>query len=149
MDNLRSILLLIATMMCVSQSWCQSGEEEAKVQQVVIDFFEGFSKNRKELVDRVVTPDFIILEQGVVWNADSVTRYMTKPRPADFSRINTFEFQQTEIYGSSAMTFYLNRADIHINGRDRTVRWLESAFFIKDGDRWRMKLLHSTRLESK
>ena len=109
--------------------------------------FEALSEGNISKMEQAVTPDVRILEHGVVWTLDTVRVYLAKTRPADFKRINTFDFFQTEVRGTMAFVSYHNRADIHSNNKDRTIKWLESAVLVKEKNSWKVKMLHSTRLD--
>lgn len=109
--------------------------------------FDALSEGSMSKMELAVTPDVKILEHGVVWTLDTIRVYLAKKRPEDFKRVNTFEFFQTEISDNMAFVSYHNRADIHANNKDRTVKWLESAVLVRQNGGWRVKMLHSTRLE--
>lgn len=61
-----------------------------------------------------------------------------------FNRINHLNFIQTDVKSNVAWVAYYNTADISVNGRKRSVNWLESAVLVKDGKAWKVQLLHST-----
>ena len=46
-----------------------------------------------------------------------------------------------------AWVSYWNKEEIRREGQLRTVVWLESAVMVRENDRWKIQLLHSTRLE--
>jgi len=127
----------------------QKQTEQQQVQQALLLVFEAFSEGSVAKMEQALTPDVKILETGEVWTLDTVRSYFARPRPADFKRINTLDFFQTEVEGKMAFVSYHNTAAIHANGKDRMVKWLESAVLVKQGKSWRVKMLHSTRLETK
>lgn len=116
-------------------------------QQVIELMFEAFSDGSMTKMQQAVTSDVKILEDGVVWNLDTIQFYLGKKRPADYKRVNTFDFFQTEVTEKMAFVSYHNRADIHANNKDRTVKWLESAVLVQENNLWKVKMLHSTRLK--
>jgi hypothetical protein len=120
--------------------------EQRTVQLVIDKVFEAFSEGSIEKMKQVVTSDVNILEHGEIWTLDSIRFYFNKSRPADFKRINTLEFFQSEVTGKMAFASYHNTAAIHANNKDRIVRWLESAVLVKEGEVWKVKMLHSTRI---
>jgi hypothetical protein len=124
----------------------QKQAEQQQIQQVLTLVFEAFSDGSMPKMEEAVTPDVTILETGEVWTLDTIRAYFAKPRPADFKRVNTLDFFQTEVGGEMAFVSYHNTAAIHANGKDRTVKWLESAVLVRQGKSWRVKMLHSTRL---
>lgn len=125
--------------------WAQRNADH-QVQRPIIDFFEGLSENDLDRMRHCVSDDFTILEHGVIWTMDTIVELTRKPRPAGFKRLNEFDFFQTEISKDMAFVSYHNRAEIRTPGQARTVKWLESAVLVRDGKRWRIKMLHSTRL---
>jgi hypothetical protein len=123
--------------------------EAVPVQQAIIGVFDGFSALSPEKIMRHCTPDVTILEDGVVWNADSIAAALNRMKGVDFKRVNSFDFLQTEVRGNTAWTSYYNQADMQINGTPRQVRWLESAVLVKEAGGWKVKMLHSTVIRSK
>ena len=140
---------LIPFILCITiTALAQKPTEQQQVQQVLQVVFEAFSEGSVAKMEQALTPDVKILETGEVWTIDTIRSYFARPRPADFKRINTLDFFQTEVEGEMAFVSYHNTAAIHANGKDRMVKWLESAVLVKQGKSWRVKMLHSTRLKT-
>jgi hypothetical protein len=140
------ILLAVISIPGFSQNKSTSPDP---VQQVIRDVFKAFSNSSIQQMEQVVTEDVNILEHGTVWTLDSIKLYFKRPRPDDFKRLNDFEFFQTEVTEKMAFVSYFNTADFHANGKDRKVKWLESAVLVKEGQQWKVKMLHSTRMPTK
>ena len=138
------LLFLISTTL-----FAQKQTEQQQVQQALLLVFEAFSEGSVAKMEQALTADVKILETGEVWTLDTVRSYFARPRPADYKRLNTLDFFQTEVEGKMAFVSYHNTAAIHANGKDRMVKWLESAVLVKQGKSWRVKMLHSTRLQTK
>jgi len=95
------------------------------------------------------TEDFIILENGEVWDNDRIRVYIRgqlqrENRPL---RKNRMEYISIEKYGSSIQLAYHNfaefvRADTLVAKR----QWLESALAVKTPEGWKLKMMHSTRV---
>jgi len=95
------------------------------------------------------TEDFIILENGEVWDNDRIRVYIRgqlqrENRPL---RKNRMEYISIEKYGSSIQLAYHNfaefvRADTLVAKR----QWLESALAVKTQEGWKLKMMHSTRV---
>ena len=93
------------------------------------------------------TEDFIILEQGEVWDNDRIKQFMRKQlakqdRP---KRVNLMEYIAIEKYGPSMQIAYRNfgrfyKADSLVN----KASWMESAVAIETPVGWRLKMMHST-----
>ena len=98
------------------------------------------------------TSDFIILENGEVWDNDRIKEFMRKKLAGqkDITRINKMDYISIEKYGPSIQMAYHNFADFM---RSDTLaykgRWLESATAIETEEGWRLKSMHSTWVGNK
>ncbi len=146
--TLLAAALLVASLLPAAAQTKPSAEA-LPVQQAIAGVFDGFSALSLEKTMRHCTPDVTILEDGVVWNADSIATAFKRMAGVDFKRVNSFNFLQTEVRGNTAWTSYYNQADMQINGKARQVRWLESAVLVKESGGWKIKVLHSTVIRPK
>ncbi len=140
-------MLLAAAFLLIARTAAAQNKpsaEAASVQEVIIKMFDGFSALDHAKIMRHCTPDLILLEDGMVWNADSIATNINRMKGVDFKRANSFNFLQTEVRGNTAWTSYFNQADVQVNGKPRQVRWLESAVLVKEAGGWKIKVLHST-----
>jgi hypothetical protein len=46
-----------------------------------------------------------------------------------------------------AFVSYHNTASIRANNKDKVLKWLESAVLVKMGEEWKVKMLHSTKIQ--
>lgn len=131
----------------------QQESDEKQIQDLIQGSFdELFSKFDSDQMGNFYTADFILLENGEVWDNQILLDYFTKakqnPNPA--TRVNRFEFIKTTISGDRGWVAYHNYATITKDGQIvREVEWLESATAVKTAAGWRLDMLHSTRQESK
>jgi hypothetical protein len=155
--------ILLITLCCFFPFSCQSDKkpspltsistDEIEVAKSLIqgsfdDLWAGLDSTKISIYH---TNDFIILEQGQVWDNSMIKNYMRNQlkqtnRPI---RTNKMEFIQIEKYGNSIQLAYYNYATFTKN--DSIVgnaRWLESALAVKSNDGWRLKMMHSTRLNT-
>lgn len=127
--------------------------EKEAVQQLVQDSFDSlFSNYRVDLVYNFYTADFLLLEQGEVWDMEFIKSYLKDRNQSSnpVKRTNRFEFIKTEVYGDRAWVAYHNWATFTKEGTPaQEVYWLESAYAIRTSEGWRLELLHSTRVENK
>ena len=94
------------------------------------------------------TPDFVILEQGEVWDNDRILAYMRglHRRTNRPERVNRMEYLSIDRYGTSLQIAYFNEADfVRNDSLVSTARWLESALAVQTPEGWRLKMMHSTR----
>ncbi len=146
------ILSLIFQIKALAQNSTKPNDAQ-EIQQLIQDSFDSlFSGYRAELLDSFYTPDFLLLEQGEVWDMDFIKTYLEdrSKNPNPVTRTNRFEFIKTEVFGERAWVAYHNWATFTKEGTaPREVYWLESASAIRTSEGWRLELLHSTRVENK
>lgn len=114
----------------------------------------SFLKINRIKFPQYYTDDFILLEDGEVWDLKIIRDVMDKMAGMDKvpERINSFEFLEVKISGDMAWTAYHNKAVFKIEGQEvGEMNWLESATAIRTRDGWRLQMLHSTvvRMEEK
>ena len=114
------------------------------VQETINTFFKAFSESDFKYIEQTSTIDFLLLEQGMIWNLDTLQNRLAKPKPAGFSRKNKFEFFETRITGKRAWVGYHNYADFETAAGKRKIHWLESAVLVKEKKSWKLEMMHST-----
>ncbi len=143
---LLSFLIVTATYL---NAQTRNNSEQTKVNQTVIKLFDGIAALDMKMVGRHSTEDFLLLEDGAVWNMDTLASRLNPLKAVSFSRTNRLDFIRTEVEGNSAWVAYNNAADMVVNGQKRNIQWLESAFLVKQGNDWKVRMLHSTVLKPK
>ena len=117
------------------------------VQEAINTFFKAFSETDFNYIQETSTKDFLLLEQGMIWNLDTLQNILSKPKPAGYTRKNRFDFFETRITGKKAWVGYLNHADIESAAGKRKIHWLESAVLVKEKNSWKLEMMHSTRVQ--
>ena len=95
------------------------------------------------------TKDFILLEDGMVWNNDTIANYQVKALETrnSIQRHNRFEYIKIDRSKDKIWVAYHNYA--HWTNEDQIIgkaEWLESAVAVKTKKGWKLELLHSTRI---
>ena len=142
---MKSILCLI----CFSlffQVKSYSQKEKDSIEITITRFFDGLSEIDAGKLKAHSTTDFILLENGHLWNMDTLVNKITNPKIPGVKRVNKFQFIKTEQDGKMAWVSYYNSADFSLNEKQQTANWLESAVLVKEKGRWKIKMLHSTRI---
>jgi ketosteroid isomerase-like protein len=115
------------------------------VHQTVINLFDALSNRDTVMLKANCTADILLFEDGKVWNIDTMmSAIITLKKLNVYTRINKIEFIHTEIHNDVAWTTYHNQADINVNGKNRSVKWVETVILMRDGKKWKIKILHST-----
>ncbi|EAZ79351.1 nuclear transport factor 2 family protein [Algoriphagus machipongonensis] len=146
---MKKLLILGLFIFLGSPSFSQTQQEEIEIIEVLIQesFDSLFSAFNSEKIENYYTEDFLLLEDGEVWNNKIIKEYFDnaiKKQPIP-TRVNKFEFIETKVDGDMAWTAYHNYAKISRDGEViREVHWLESAVAVKTAAGWKLKMLHST-----
>ena len=143
-DMKKIFCLILVALSFNIKSFCQ--KEKDGIEASISRFFDGLSETDAKKLEAYTTKDFILLENGHIWNIDSLVSKMGDPKNAGIKRVNKFQFIKTEQNGNIAWVSYHNTADFSLNEKKQTVNWLESAVLGKENGRWKIKLLHSTRV---
>ena len=100
------------------------------------------SQPPRQALKEWVTADFQLLEVGEVWDL----KQLVDAVQGEYQRDNFFVLLRSEIQGSTAWVSYWNRSVITRGEKVSERVWLESAVLLLQEDRWRIQMLHSTRL---
>ena len=116
--------------------------------QPVKELFDAMSRQDGKAMRETSTKDFQLLEHGEDWSMQKlIDAVQSKGKP--FERRNFFKQIRARQKGDVAWISYWNKAEIRRDGKLRTLVWLESAVVVKERDRWKVQLMHSTRLDPK
>ncbi|WP_317897025.1 hypothetical protein [Aurantibacillus circumpalustris] len=151
MKRLNSIILMMF-LTTISFGQVSNETDKTRIKNLVIESFDEIWSNLdSKNIDKYYTKDFLLLENGEVWNNDSIKNYLDnailrKPNP---KRINTIEIIEIKIANRTAWIAYQNYAtfstDNKIIGK---ANWLESATAILTENGWKLEMLHSTRIKN-
>ena len=114
--------------------------------QPVKELFAAMSKHDGKAMQATSTDDFQLLEHGEDWTMRDLVEAV-QPKGKPYERKNFFNQIRARQEGDVAWVTYWNKAEISRDGALRTVVWLESAVVVKENDRWKVQLMHSTRLD--
>ena len=145
---------LVRSTLCVGACFygalCSGGIVEAADHpafQPVKELFAAMSKHDGKAMQETSTEDFQLLEDGEDWTMQKLVEAV-QPNGKPYVRKNFFSQIRARQKGDMAWVSYWNKAEIRRENELRTVVWLESAVMVRAHDRWKIQLLHSTRLES-
>ena len=125
---------------------CHSGghtDDPALLQLVLTDYFDGINEHDTAKMRAVTTEDFILYEDGLVWNNDSA--FMNIRRHLPFTVKYTLGDMRMFVDEHSGDCVYTNRADfVFHDSIHKRIEFLESASFRKTTTGWKMNVLHAT-----
>jgi len=123
-------------------------KDQPEVQQSVVKLFEALSNRDSISLKNYCTADITLFENESIWNADTlILKAITLNTATDFKRINTIDFINTKVNGSTAWATYNLHSEITRNGKQATVQWMETVVVVKERKRWKIKILHSTLIK--
>jgi len=139
---------LFLVFVLVAAAWGRRpvADDPAGLKQLVTHFFRGIERKDTVALRRLTTADFVLYEEGKVWNNDSGFANIRRNLPF-FVRYELNGFVvHTDVHSGDAR--WLNHADFVF---DDTVRasfdWVESATFRKERDGWKINFLSVVRRE--
>ncbi len=136
-----SLLFVFATTSASAQN------DQEKIKNAVTGFFNGLSLIDADSLQYYSTTDFHLLEDGEIWNLDTLVNRIMPRKNAGIKRVNEFEFIRLEQKGSMVWVSYHNTAIFSKGDKQRISKWIESAVLQKEKGRWKIQMLHSTPLE--
>ncbi len=150
------IILTIFMMNCTSKKeqhkTLSASKNKELIKALIINSFEDLvSDFNTENIDMYYTKDFLLLEDGLVWNNDTLVNLLNDARIQETipKRTNKFEFIDIKITDSTAWVTYQNYATFTLGDSIiRGAHWLESANAILTKEGWRLEMLHSTPVEN-
>jgi hypothetical protein len=126
--------------------------DKTLIKNLVIESFdEIWAKLSSKNIDKYYTKDFLLLENGEVWNNDTIASYLNKAilRTPNPKRMNTIEIIDIKVTNKTAWVAYHNYATFTIDNKIiRKAHWLESATAILTENGWKIDMLHSTRIKN-
>ncbi len=149
--NIRLLAIRIIYLGACLSGTCFSGAmvaaEDHPAFHPVKELFAAMSNHDGQAMQATATVDFQLLEHGEDWTMQQLIDAV-QPKGKPYERKNFFSQIRARQKGDMAWISYWNKAEIAREGATRTVVWLESAVMIKEDERWKVQLLHSTRLEA-
>ena len=142
------VLLCVSALISFSNTlFAQHSKHEQDVQQRIVKAFDALSDRDAGGLRKQCTTDVRFYEYGEAWSVDTlIDRAITKNTAADFKRTNKFEFLSTTIQGNVAWVTYKLQSDMTRNGKNTAVQWLETVILVLEENNWKIKVLHSTRV---
>ena len=120
------------------------GDDPRLLKDVLMSFFRGIDEKDTGLMRRITTDDFVLYEDGLLWNLDSGNANIRRHLPF------TVKFMLSDVVihvdEHSGDARYLNHADFFFGDTvRRSLDWLESATFRKTTEGWKMNFLGVTQ----
>jgi hypothetical protein len=145
-----NFIILMMFFTTISFGQVSNETDKTRIKNLIIESFdEIWSKLDAKNIDKYYTKDFLLLENGKVWNNDSIKNYLDNAmlRKPNLKRMNTIEVIEIKIANKMAWIAYQNYATFSSDNKIiRKAHWLESATAILTENGWKLEMLHSTRI---
>ncbi|HET9052708.1 MAG TPA: cupin domain-containing protein, partial [Cyclobacteriaceae bacterium] len=121
--------------------------DEQEAQQTIKKMFDALSARDSVSLRNHCTAGAMFYEYGKAWTADSlIHKAITQNTDAAFKRTNKFDFIRTTVNKDVAWITYNLHSAITSGDKNFTVQWLETAVLVKHAGKWKINVLHSTRI---
>nr|WP_321412350.1 nuclear transport factor 2 family protein [uncultured Carboxylicivirga sp.] len=139
----RNLLLIIGIGIFFSCQNEKKTDDPEVLEKVLITYFDGIRDKDLAKMNAATTTDFVLFENGKVWNNDSLYSFLNilPPYAATFD-ISPIKISIDKEIGN---LYYLNHMDMILNDSiEDNYDWIESATFKKVEGEWKLDFLHST-----
>ncbi|MGB0524849.1 MAG: hypothetical protein ACPGJS_17885 [Flammeovirgaceae bacterium] len=117
----------------------------AEAEKVVKDYFIALQERDFEKLHALSTKDYILFDQGFIWNNDSIINvFLKKPTLKINYELKDFN---TQTDCNSAFVSYLNYGVIHLGDTSYNKNWTESAAVRRVDGEVKLAFLHSTAMK--
>jgi len=114
-----------------------------QLKQVLLNYFDGIKNIDLDEMKAVTTSDYLLFENGQVWNNDSIYNFLKALPP--FVAVYKLDNFRINIDTETGNIVYYNHADLTMNDTTEIkYDWIESATFKKVDGVWKIDFLHST-----
>ncbi|MFN6080914.1 MAG: DUF4440 domain-containing protein [Bacteroidota bacterium] len=148
-----NFIILMMFFTTISFGQISNETDKTRIENLIIESFdEIWSKLDAKNIDKYYTKDFLLLENGEVWNNDAIKNYLDNAmlRKPNLKRMNSIEVIEIKIANKMAWISYQNYATFSSDNKIiRKAHWLESATAILTENGWKLEMLHSTRIVKK
>jgi hypothetical protein len=144
-----NLLIIIWLFAAIVHAQAITNDERA-VQQTVENMFATLANADTAKLKSFVTAHVRFYEYGQVWTIDTLIQKVRQSTTIpDFKRSNRFQFVNTIIQKNTAWTTYYLQSTFTRNGKEDIVQWMETVVLVKEKRKWKINVLHSTRLAIK
>jgi len=120
----------------------QQTDDATKIKAVLDNFFDSINTHDIGQFKSTTTDDFILYEDGRLWNIDSAVMNIKRNLPfsVKYQMSNLKFFVDTK----SADVTYTNHGDFTFAQGSASIDWIESATFRKVNGEWKINFLSAT-----
>jgi ketosteroid isomerase-like protein len=122
-------------------------DDEVAIVKTLEQFFSAAQRDDLERFHLVTTKEFYAYDNGKRFDGDGLMEIVKQYHVKGYQFIWSVTEPQVHVNCDIAWVTYVNKGSIKMpDGTMTDVTWLESAVMRWDGDAWRVRFLHSTRV---
>lgn len=139
-----SLLILFS---CTSEVAIDKDAETKAIHGVLQSFFDSAAALDAEAIRTFLTDDFLAFDMAKVMNTEDLMNAFASFEQMGLTEVNyKIEPVKSEIYATSALLCYKNSGTAKMGDQDIMINFIESCFFDKTEEGWKIKFLHSTEV---
>lgn len=139
-------LLMIFSLIVSMKIFSQGKNDSMEIIQLLKDDYKTMVSSDIKKHMGYCTDDYLLIENGEIWNMQKEAEYYKQNAQRVIERRDNFDFKYIKISGNTAYAVYNLKSDITENGKLTQKNWNESAIFRKVDGRWKIALIHSTKI---
>ena len=140
------IKTLLLVLIVAAFSGCSDDDNLAKKEElkaVLSDYYNALAKKDIQKLNELTTANFILFDEGVIYNNESSVKAVEQLKP--FTATFTFDSLNIHVDKKEVSMYYFRKADFTFaDSTHLPVRFLESATFHQEGDKWKLRFIHSS-----
>jgi hypothetical protein len=139
--NILFTLLMTAIFSCQPETG--NGIKKDELKKVVAAYYDALAKKDIQKMNTLTTANFILFDEGVIYTNQSAVNAVDQLKP--FAVTFTFDSLNIHMDKNDASVYYFREANFIFDGNTKMpVRFLESATFHKEDNKWKLRFLHSS-----
>jgi len=138
--------LLIFSLFVSISIFSQEKNDTTEIIQLLKDDYKTMVTNDIKKHMEYCTDDYLLIENGEIWNMEREAENYKQNEKRIIERKDNFDFKYMKISGNTAYAVYNLKSDITENGKLTQKNWNESVIFRKVNGKWKIALIHSTKI---
>lgn len=142
---MKNLIYLFVFVLMIGCSSINQSLEKTAVKTVLNDFITAVQNKEFSTIEGLISEDFIIYENGLVWNFDE---FSLKLEEYGSVKIN-YELSDLHLIvdKTTAHAQYINKGTFIYPDTTIMLNFIESATLIKENTNWKITFYHSTHLK--
>ncbi|MDH5398817.1 MAG: nuclear transport factor 2 family protein [Cyclobacteriaceae bacterium] len=138
------ILLLFISSCCLAQT----NNDSIAITQVLKNTYKALGNYDVQSYLENCAEDYLLVENGnYIWTLEQEIDFLKKNQHRKKTRTDKFKIHSLKIENSFAYAVYDLWSEIKEGNVSKNLHWIESCVFRKVGEKWKVVLIHSTKIE--